>query len=319
MGIEVLYGPWAGNFEKWIKVNGAEIDEVLLSRPMIAPMFLPALRKYCKAPIVFYGHDIHYLRMEKEAETVKDQTKFNAAQEMKEFERRVWLSVDHVLYPSEEEAKTVAEVEPSVHSSAILPYAFDHVTARPAPPPSSSEIIFVAGFRHSPNADGAVWFCKEVFPRIKARHPAAKVILIGTEPPGVVQALAGNDIEVTGYVSDAELERRYAAARVAVAPLRFGAGVKMKVAEAMVYGIPAVSTTVGAQGFEGLEKIIDVRDDPEAFAEAVIRLLENDTLWVAQSAAQAQYVTRRFSASNMRDGLEAAFATVTNVPYEAVA
>lgn len=319
MGVEVLYGPWETNFEAWVKKNGHEIDEVLLSRPMIAPMFLPALRKYTKAPVVFYGHDLHFMRMEKEAETIKDSTKFNAAQEMKELERRVWLSVDHVLYPSHEELMAIAKIEPTVNASFISPYAFSSVTPRTTPPPDAQNIMFVAGFRHSPNIDAATWFCSEVLPKVLAVYPNTRLTLAGSNPSKPVMALACDRIEVTGYITDAELERRYAATRVIVAPMRFGAGVKMKVVEALRHGVPLVTTTIGVQGLDNLKSIIDVHDDAESYAAAIIKLMEDDALWAERSMEQTKYVMKYFSAACVREGLEAVFKIVSNLPYEAVA
>ena len=100
---------------------------------------------------------------------------------------------------------------------------------------------------------------------------------------------------MTGFVSDAELQRRYGAARVAVVPLRFGAGVKSKVVEALQQGLPLVTTHVGAQGLPEVEAACTVADDPATLAEAILAWLDDDQAWLSASRAGAAYAGARFS------------------------
>src|SRR5216110_291974 len=102
-------------------------------------------------------------------------------------------------------------------------------------PPS---LLFVGGFRHRPNIDAAIWLVRDILPQVKAVVPEVSAVIAGTTPPAAVKGLAGPDVLVTDYVSDPMLERLYRTATVAVAPLRFGAGVKGKVVEAMRFGVP---------------------------------------------------------------------------------
>jgi O-antigen biosynthesis protein len=113
-------------------------------------------------------------------------------------------------------------------------------------------------------------------------------------------------VEVTGYVTDDELSRRYAKARVAVVPLRYGAGIKGKVVEALQQGLPLVTTPVGAQGLEGLEQVIPVTDTPEQMAQALLHLLTDDAAWTGCSRAGAQYAAARFSREALAKALQAA-------------
>ena len=99
------------------------------------------------------------------------------------------------------------------------------------------------------------------------------------------------------------LHTAYARARVAVVPLRCGAGVKLKVVEALRHGLPLVTTPTGAQGLPGLGDILPVTDDPAAFAAATLRLLRDDGAWLGQSAAQSAYAEARFSRDALRESL----------------
>lgn len=309
-GIEVLYGPWAGTFDHWIENNGQEIDDVLLSRPHVAHATLQLLRKHTNAPILFYGHDLHHQRLQREARSGDKPALLIDAATAERLERRAWRAADLSLYPSEEEAAAVREMEPSVAARAVTPYALSPRPANAAPG-GRSGLLFVAGFGHPPNEDAAIWLVRVILPRLRERHPDLLLSLVGSKPTELVRSLAGPGVEVTGFVTDEELERRYAAARVVACPLRYGAGVKMKAVEALNEGVPLVTTSVGAQGLEGLEKIADVCDDPAAFAEALHRLLVDDALWTARAAAQQQYAQARFSAEVLRKDLTESLAEAT--------
>ncbi len=142
---------------------------------------------------------------------------------------------------------------------------------------------------------------------LRAARPDLRLALVGSNPTQGVRALANDVVEVTGFVTDDELGQRYRGARVVVCPLRFGAGVKRKVIEAMHHGVPLVTTPAGAQGLEGLETVCAVHADAEGFAAAVLRLIEDDSAWIASVAAQSAYVADRFTAQAVRRGLDRAF------------
>ena len=316
-GIEVMYGPWAGNFRAWMAENGREIDEVLLSRPHVAAEMLDDIRAYMHGPVLFYGHDLHHARMIREAEAMDSSTLRAEADRMLLAERQVWRSVDLTLYPSEEEAAAVRALEPGVRARAITPYALPAHTAAAPVPEGREGLLFVAGFGHPPNEDAACWFMAEILPLLRATHPQIAITLAGSNPTERVRALAGPGIEVTGFISDEELNRRYGRARVVICPLRFGAGIKLKVVEALHQGIPLVTTTTGAQGLPGVQHICGVANEPAIFAALVQRLLDDDAAWIAQAAAQRVFVGETFSAEAIRRELEAGFADAGTAAGEA--
>ena len=123
-------------------------------------------------------------------------------------------------------------------------------------------------------------------------------------PCGRWQATA---CEVTADVSQAELASFYAGARVAVVPLRFGAGMKLKVVEALRDGVPLVTTPIGAQGLPGVEAVAAVATEPLSIADAVCRLLTDDDAWVRASAGQIDYAKARFSEEALSASLLAGF------------
>jgi GT2 family glycosyltransferase len=302
LGIEVLYGSTRGVFEAWIAENGADIDGVLLSRPDVSARYIGPLRRFSNARLAYYGHDLHGARLRRQAAATGDDALREAADITERQERDIWRRVDSVLYPSPDEAEAAAALEPGVSAHSVVPYAFAEFGSVGVPPPGQA-ILFVAGFGHPPNEDAALWCAAEIFPRIAAVHQDARLQIVGSNPTEKVRALAGGAISIAANVSDAALAAFYRDARVAIVPLRYGAGVKLKVVEALARGIPLVTTSSGAQGCDGLERVIDVHDEPAAFAEAVIRLLADDSAWLAAAEAQLDYARSRFSEAALRDRL----------------
>ncbi|KAF1014108.1 MAG: putative S-adenosylmethionine-dependent methyltransferase [Stenotrophomonas maltophilia] len=303
-GVEVMYGgQWAAGFARYLQDN-PHVRTVMLSRPYIAEHYIDALQKHPGVRTVYYGHDLHFRRLDMEAQ--RNGASDAAARDMEKLERRIWSAVDRVLYPSPEEAQDVRALEPSVDARAILPYAFDHFNDEAAPVQRAG-LLFVAGFAHGPNVDAAQWLVESVMPQVWARHPGVTLSLVGSNPTDAVRALAGDHVEVTGFVTDEELARRYGAARVAVVPLRFGAGVKGKVVEAMQQGLPLVTTGVGAQGLAGLDEVVTVADEADRIAAGLLSLLEDDGLWLQRSRAAADYCRSHFSRDALGRALESAF------------
>jgi glycosyltransferase involved in cell wall biosynthesis len=230
-----------------------------------------------------------------------------AAEHMRERECAIWREADLSLYLSEEEAQIALAFQPTAKIGSVVPYCFDHF-AVPRAAPDCSDIIFVAGFGHPPNEDAAVWFVADIWPLIRAAIPAATLSIIGSNPTERVKALAGQGVAIFANVTETALTAAYNRARVAVVPLRCGAGVKLKVVEALRAGVPLVTTPVGAQGLPGLSQIVAVEDQAERFAAAVIALLQNDDDWEKHSLDQVEFAQSRFSRQAMSASLLGALA-----------
>ena len=164
-----------------------------------------------------------------------------------------------------------------------------------------AKILFVAGFQHAPNVDAASWLVASVMPLVWRTRPDAQLFLVGSKPTqGVMNLAIPGKIEVTGGVSVDVLAGHYANARVSVVPLRFGAGVKLKVLETMQSGVPLVTTSVGLQGLPDVRSTLVPMDEPQHMADDLIRLLGSDEAWLERSQAQTDYVSQHFSVENMR-------------------
>jgi GT2 family glycosyltransferase/SAM-dependent methyltransferase len=303
-GVEIVYGEKrVGGFDRYLRECGGELDAVLLSRPHISLPYLHSLRKHApRVRVAYYGHDLHFRRLLREAEVTGSADLVDESERIGRLERQLWEASDIVLYPSQEEADDVAGLVPGAHVGVLTPYAFDAFNDA-AQPQEREGVLFVAGFAHPPNVDAATWLVEQVMPLVWHRYPGQKLSLVGANPTDRVRALAGDRVEVTGYVSDAELERRYAGARVAVVPLRYGAGVKGKVVEAMQNGVPLVTTQVGAQGLPGLDAVASVSDEAACIADGILRLLDDEEEWLRHSRGGAALARSLFSRQALSDRL----------------
>ncbi|MBV8615359.1 MAG: glycosyltransferase [Acetobacteraceae bacterium] len=301
MGIEVIDGGLAA-FETWMAENGREIDRVLLSRPEVAAAHLGIVRRHSPAPVAYYGHDLHFRRVRAQFALSGMAAHAGEAARLERLERWLWRATDRVLTPSEQEAVVARQLEPAARVVAVAPFCFRTFGASRASPPGA-RLLFVGGFAHTPNVDALAWFVTEILPLIRARVPAARLLAAGSHVPPRVWALSGPAVTIRPDVPPETLRRLYLSARVAVVPLRYGAGVKLKVVEALREGVPLVSTGVGAQGLPGLARVACVADDPARFADAACRLLNDDAAWQARCAAQIAYARAHFSEAVLRDGL----------------
>jgi glycosyltransferase involved in cell wall biosynthesis len=304
-GVEVVAGDrWSGGLERYLRYAGAELYAVLLSRPDVACDSIELVRAHSRARVLFYGHDLHHQRMALRAQVTGDAGEQRAADAMLQLEQSIWERVDAVLCPSAEEAAIVAAHVGDAKVHVVPLYHFDQteLSATRAPAPGV-RLLFVAGFGHSPNVDAAQWLVHEILPRVRERLPSATLDLVGSNPTDEVRALAAvHGVRVSGSVSADVLHGFYRDATLAVVPLRFGAGVKLKVLEAMARGVPVVTTPVGAQGLPGVGTCIDVADDPGELASAMMAAVEHPD--PAAIAAARDYVHRHYGGDGMRQALE---------------
>jgi glycosyltransferase involved in cell wall biosynthesis len=155
-------------------------------------------------------------------------------------------------------------------------------------------ILFVGGFGHRPNIDAVQWLVGDILPRLRNLVPEVSTVIAGSSPPPAVKRLAGDGVVVTDYVSDPMLEWLYRSATVAVAPLRFGAGVKGKVVEAIRFGVPVVATSAGVQGLDGAAGFVEVAHSADEFASAVARLVRSPDLALGRAQQGLDFIEREF-------------------------
>ena len=241
-----------------------------INRPDVANEYVEDIKKYTNLRIVMYGHDLHHKRLLREYEITHEKNVFEKAEEYKKIELEIPHNVDCVGYPSNTEVEYMKTV---VKNANIRFFPLWFVEEKDITVCDSDferkGIIFVGGFKHSPNRDGIIWFLENILPIIREKGIMDNVYVVGANPTEEILKKQAADVYVTGYVSEKELLDLYKRSRVAILPLRYGAGMKGKLLEALCQGIPVVSTSVGVEGAQDINELVYVADNENQFACAV--------------------------------------------------
>ncbi len=306
MGVECACFPYVTSTSALLRARGADFDAVMLVRAPVAYRYLEQVRRNCpRAKLLFNTVDLHFLRAQRRAELLGGKAPGGALDEQKRRELAVVAAADATMVVSPVEKAILDESVPGARVR-VLP-VLREVPGRERGFAERSGVVFVGGFRHSPNVDAVLWFCREIWPRVRERLPHAEFSIIGSNMVPEVRALQGEGVRVLGFVED--VTPLFGRARLSVAPLRYGAGQKGKVVMSLSYGVPSVVTSVAAEGM-GLQNGRDawVADSPDAFAEGVAALHEDRKLWESMSDAGLELVTREFSVDANRPRLAALLA-----------
>jgi GT2 family glycosyltransferase/glycosyltransferase involved in cell wall biosynthesis len=147
-------------------------------------------------------------------------------------------------------------------------------------------LLFLGSFRHLPNQEALTWFLREVFPKVRAEEPRARLAIIGSDPPARHSLPEAEAIDLIGFVDDVrEPLKRYA---LFVCPILSGSGVRVKLLEAFAAGIPVVSTRLGAEGLAEKDgEFCALADDAASFADHIVKLLRDPEIG-AQMAERAR-------------------------------
>ena len=291
-GVECIYHPHVKTPIDYLKDKGKYFDTVIVSRYYIAEPVMPMIRQYCpKATIVFDTVDLHYLREQRLAEFENSTILAEAAEKTRSKELDIIQQADITLvvssYEKEFLKKEIKDARVEVLSN------IHHLHGRGKTYNQRRDIIFVGGYQHPPNIDAVVWFSTEIFPLIRQQQDI-QLHIIGSKATKEVEALHGHGVIFHGYVED--IEPFVNDCRIAVAPLRYGAGVKGKVNMSMSYGQPVVATSVAAEGMYASDgHDILIADTEAEFAQSVIDLYNDSKLWNKLSKNGLKNVEQWFS------------------------
>ena len=264
-------------------------DVVILSRPHNYERFADDIRRFQpQARFVYHAEALFHRRLFGQAALEpnlfkKARLKLQAERALW-FEKRLTSDCDRIVSVSTDEKAWLESTEGPAPIELVVPLSRDTPVGN-AGFEDRRDVVFVAGWlpgHLSPNVAALQWFVECVLPHILRELPKTVLRVTGRNPPSVATRLAGPNVEFTGFVQD--LDAFYGSARVAIAPIVYGAGVKLKVIEAIEHGVPVVSTKVGAEGLGLLGDAIDVAVDPEEFAGRVVRLLNDRDAWEIRRA-----------------------------------
>lgn len=304
MGIEILYGQdcQTGIWD-WLRGHGNDIQFAYLNRPHIASKYIDYIKENTDIKIIYYGHDLHFLREWREYELTGNPERKQASEYWKSVELSLMYKAAMSYYPSYVEREAIKALDDGIPVKDIVAYVYERF--RGDIPENFAEregILFVGGFAHPPNVDAVLWFVKDVYPLIrqqmeKAGQTPPPFYVVGSRVTQEIRDLEqpGNGIVIKGFVSDEELVRLYDSTRIVAVPLRYGAGVKGKVVEALYHGAAIVTTSIGAEGIADAQQVMSVEDEAAAFAAAALWLYGNPEECVDLSRRAREYVKSRYS------------------------
>lgn len=278
LGVEVVYGG-EQTLQDFHKQRLNTYSVVILSRPIIAIWHLEYCKAYQpKARLIYDTVDLHYLRIARQAETENNLELKTEAAKWQQLEYFLMDNTDSTLVVSYDEQKLLKKTKPNVNVRVLS-------SINTPPPPSAKPIDFkkrhgllFIGSSHPPNQDAILWFCEYILPIIQKQIPTVELTLLGSNPNDTIKNLSNEYIHVPGYIED--VSSYFCQAKVFVCPMRFGAGVKGKIVQSLAFGLPVVTTAIGAEGIHiENEKSCLKAETPKDFANQVIRLYNDPELW----------------------------------------
>ena len=294
-------------------LRDGRFDVAFISFFYNAELYLPLIRRLSPLTrIIVDSVDVHFVRERRGAELSRDSVAHMQSEQTRRREQAIYTQADALVAVSEPDAEALRELAPDVPTFVVSNV---HPAATPGPGFEARRgLVFVGSFYHFPNVDGVLDFHRRVWPRIQSQLRGVPLFLVGREPPAEVLALDGGQVTVTGRVP--ETAPYLDAARVSIAPLRFGAGVKGKIGEAMSHGVPVVTTTTGAEGMglrHGEHALI--ADSPDAFAAAVVALHEDQAMWESISASSLAHIDHSLGVGATDESLARLLTAVVRTPF----
>lgn len=292
MGVEVILGHH--DFGAYLSEFGNYFDAAILTRNHISIKFIDTVRKHIPK-VIYHDPDLEFLRegrrLEKEGGSPADLEK------IKQREFYLFRNCDIIGIHSPVERDIILGELPEADVE-VIPLPIHDLAPSMTGFSDRSGLLFVGG-THPPNVDALRYFIADILPLLLAKIPNLSLTVAGEVSRHDLKDLDLNHVNFTGYVED--LRPLFDRALVYVAPLRFGAGIKGKILEAINFGLPVVTTSIGAEGI-GLAngKSVLIADSASEFSDAVLSLHQNRELWESLRQNGRDYVENNFSQNAFR-------------------
>lgn len=295
LGIEVFYGEYtlADAF------SHHPFDYAFICRVAAGQRYIPFIRFVSPTTQIFYDTvDIHYVREQRQAEIENSDGLAQHARLTKHIELSNCRLADKVLTVTDDDGKHLQKELPFLDYAVIA-----NVHAREPEPTTTfaqrDGLVFIGNYQHKPNEDAMYAFIEEVLPLIQQKIADIKLYIIGSHMPEKMQALASDSIQCVGWVD--EVSPAFAKRRVFVSYLRYGAGMKGKIGQALALGLPVVSTDIGAEGMGLLDhQTALIANEAQTFADAVVELYNDAKLWQSLSEQGREHIEQAYGETAMQ-------------------
>ncbi|HEX7341288.1 MAG TPA: glycosyltransferase [Rhodanobacteraceae bacterium] len=312
LGVRTLCRPEVGSLAQWLHKHGPCLQAVLLSRYYIAWPHYDLVRRHAPtARVIFNPEDLHYLRESRELAVLGQIAPDQHAriEDIRHQELELVRKCDVTVVVSHAE-KLLLQREVPKGNVQLLSTIHD---VHPDPPgyPARRDLVFVGGWGHPPNRDAIHWLVDAIMPLLRELLPGIRLHLVGDMPAEVRPSLEASDVLVHGRVQD--LAALLDSSRVALAPLRYGAGVKGKINSAMSRGLPVVATSIAIEGmFLAPDMNVLTADDAAGFAGQVARMYRDPVLWQSMSKAGLRNIREHFSPEVASRNLQLVLGSITD-------
>ncbi|HZZ00434.1 MAG TPA: glycosyltransferase [Candidatus Baltobacteraceae bacterium] len=309
LGVEVLHHFDGGRTpQESLEHVLPHIDVAWISRTELYDKYEPLLRRNANVRILYDTVDLNHVRRRRKAEVHGESDR--EWEELQRQEASAARRADASIAVTPEEQSVLREL--GAREVFVVPTIHEPRVGGDRSFEASSGLLFIGNYHHPPNVDAVRWLCKEVMPIVWRSLPDVTLTLVGSNPPHEVNALAADRVTVAGYVRD--VAPYFLRSRVFVAPLRFGAGIKGKIGQALEFALPVVTTPVGAEGI-GLrdgENAAVVAAEPDAFAHAIVALYGDAQRWQRYSNASVATI-EPFTPESVRPRLLEIFERVRSL------
>ncbi|MDC8105594.1 glycosyltransferase family 4 protein [Chryseobacterium sp. B21-037] len=284
----IVYTPFIGKYgimkgkKHFINNLLPKLDFVWCHRPELFEYYLEFFRKEApKAKIIYDMVDIHYLRMERGLEIKYDKNRAKELVHYKYIETELCKKADKIAVISDKEKEFMTAfvdefklfTVSNVHNLKVKPEDMPPFEKR-------NGIFFIGTFLHDPNVDAVEILYHKIMPLVWKALPDLKITIIGSEAPQSIIDMNSDKFEVAGFVEN--IIPYYENCFASVSPLRFGAGVKGKIGQALEYTLPVLTTEIGAEGMflkDGVTAMIAGNEDYQKFADNIIKICSDKNTW----------------------------------------
>jgi glycosyltransferase involved in cell wall biosynthesis len=280
----------------------------LMSRADVAAAVVPSLRKLApEIKTIFDTVDVISVRLEREYEFTKDKNTLRAARKYQKLEKRLVQSCDQIWCVTHEDQTALSDLVPET-KFAVIP-TIHPLQDRGKQFANREGLLFIGNYLHRPNVDAIHYFMREIYPTLRQTITGARLFIVGDNVPPEIKAFESDDVTVTGYVAD--VDPIFQSCRVFIAPLRFGSGIKGKIGQALSYGLPVVTTSIGAEGMD-LENDRDavIADGSDQFAASVSDVYNNATRWQRLSDSGYRHIAQNFTPEIVEEKIQHALNAV---------
>lgn len=308
-GVEVIHSPYCTSVESFLRRHGSEFDVVTLCRHYIAIHLIDIVREVnSRAQIWFDTIDLHYLRLRRQFELDGKKSTGNQAELAHREEMAVIERADLTIVVSEVEVEELSREAPS--SRVIVVSNVHEISDTEISRAGRNGVMFVGGFQHPPNVDAVEFYAEHIWPLFRERCPDVPTYIIGSKMPDRLRELGErHGLVMLGFVED--LSPYYEKCALSIAPLRYGAGVKGKVNQALSFGLPVVGTPIALEGMGLIDgEHVLMASKPEAFASAMVEAHSGEALWHKLSRNGRASLEGRFTPDVAQNALQSALESV---------